>query len=83
MGLPPWEGDCCLLWLDGELLEVSKCPCGLGEPLTARLRLAGEGERRVAAVTGDRVSLPGRLEGSMGLLLCLGGEVEEGGVRLF
>lgn len=29
------------------------------------------------------MSRPGRLDGSMGLLLCLGGEVDEGGVRLF
>lgn len=47
-----------------------------------RLRFAGDGERRLAAATGDRVSLLGLTEGNMGLRLCLGGDVEEGGVRL-
>lgn len=48
-----------------------------------RPRLAGEGEWRLGATGGERVSLPGRLVGSMGLRLCLGGELEERGVRLF
>lgn len=81
MGLPLREGDCCLRWVDGDVLEVSNRPCGLVELLTARLRFAGDGERRLAAATGDRVSLLGLTEGSMGLLLCLGGD-EDGDVRL-
>lgn len=81
MGLPLCEGDCCLRWLDGEVLEVSKRPGGLVEPLTVRLRFAGDGERRLAAATGDRVSLLGLTEGNRGLLLCLGGD-EDGDVRL-
>lgn len=52
------------------------------EPLTLRLRFAGDGERRLAAPLGDRVSLLGLTEGNMGLLLCLGGDEEVGGVRL-
>lgn len=82
MGLPLCEGDCCLRWLDGDELEVSKRPWGLVEPLTLRLRFAGDGERRLAAPLGDRVSLLGLTEGNMGLLLCLGGDEEVGGVRL-
>lgn len=79
-GLPQCEGDCCLRWLDGDM-EDSKRLCGLGEPLTLRLRFAGDGERRPTALTGDRGSLPGRAEGNIGLLLCLGGE-EDGDARL-
>ena len=47
--------------------------------------MAGEGERWTPwAGGGERTSLPGRLVGSMGLLLCLGGDMEEGGgVRRF
>lgn len=52
------------------------------EPRTLRLRFAGDGERRPAAAMGDRVSLPGLTEGNMGLLLCLSGDEEDGGVRL-
>ena len=47
-----------------------------------RLRLTGDGDRRLAAVAGDRVSLLCQPEGNMGLLLCLGGDEEDGGVRL-
>lgn len=47
-----------------------------------RPRFTGDGERRLADPTGDRVSLLGLTEGNMGLLLCLGGDVEEGGERL-
>ena len=85
MALLPWEGDGCLLWLDGEVLAASKRLGGLAEPLAPpRPRCAGEGERRLAAEAGDRASLPGRLEGNMGLLRCLCmGDVEDGGVRLF
>lgn len=84
MALLPWEGDGCLLWLDGEVLEVSKRLGGLAEPLgPARPRCAGEGDWRLFAA----VSLPRRLEGNMGLLRCRcgggGGDVEDGGVRLF
>lgn len=46
------------------------------------MRLAGNGERRLEAVMGERVSLLGREEDNKGLLLCLGGDVEEGGERL-
>lgn len=81
IGLPLREGDCCLRWLVGEV-DASKRPCGLVEPLTLRLRFGGDGERRLAPPTGDRVSLFGRTEDIMGLLLCLGGEEEDGGVRL-
>lgn len=79
MGLP---GDGWRLWLFGELLEASYRPGGLAEPRGARPRSTGGGEAR----GGERASLdslPGRLLGSMGLLLCLGGEADEGGVRLF
>lgn len=77
-GLPLCKGDCCLRWLDGDKLDVSKRPRGLVEPLTARPRFKGDGDRRLA---GDRVSLLCQPEGNMGLLLCLGGD-EVGGVRL-
>lgn len=52
------------------------------DPLTVRLRFAGDGERRLAAAPGERVSLLGLTEGNIGLLLCLGGDEEDGGVRL-
>lgn len=81
MSLLLCEGDCCLRWLDGDMLEVKR-PWGLLEPLTVRLRFADNGERRLEAGTGERASLLGREEGNMGLLLCLGGDVEEGGERL-
>lgn len=81
IGLPLCGGDCCLRWLWGDV-ESPKRPCGLEEPLRLRPRFAGIGETRLAAPTGDRVSLIGRTEGNMGLLLCLGGEEEDGGVRL-
>lgn len=69
-------GDCCRRWLDGDMLEVKR-PWGL-----PRLRFADNGERRLEDGTGERTSLPGREEDSMGLLLCLDGDVEGGGVRL-
>lgn len=52
------------------------------EPLTLRLRFAGDGESRLADTPGERVSLLGLTEDNMGLLLCLGGGEEHGGVRL-
>lgn len=73
-------GDCCLRWVDGDVLEESKRLWGLVDRLTGRPRFAGEGERRLADPIGDRVSLGGLAEG--GLLLCLGGDTEEGGERL-
>lgn len=75
-------GEWCLRWLDGDVLEVSKRLWGLAEPLTARPRFAGEGERRLAAPVGDRASLLGLAEGNIGLRLCLGGDTEDGGERL-
>lgn len=81
MGLPLCEGD-LLRWLGGEEPEVSKRPRGLADPLAAWPRFAGDGERRLGAALGDRVSLPGRTDIGMGLLLCLGGDEEDGGVRL-
>lgn len=36
------EGDCCLLWLDGDVLGEAKCPWGLVDRLTAWLRFAGD-----------------------------------------
>lgn len=84
MGLLPWEGDCCLRWAGGETPGPSKRLKGLAEPrAAARPRLAGDGERRLGGATGERAPRPGRFEGNMGLLLCLGGDAEEGGVRLF
>lgn len=82
MGLPLCDGDCCLRWLDGDVLEVSKRPWELGGLLRVRLRFTGDGDRRLAAPAGDRVSLLCQPEGNMGLLLCLGGGEEDGGVRL-
>lgn len=80
MGLPLCGGDCLRAPEDGP--EFSNRPWGLTEPLRLRPRLAGDGERRPAAPTGERASLLGRPEGNMGLLLCLSGEAEDGGVRL-
>lgn len=51
------------------------------EHRTGRPRVAGDGERRPAAATGDRGSLLSLAEGNMGLLLCLGGD-EDGDMRL-
>lgn len=82
MSLLLCEGEWCLRWLDGDVLEVSKRLWGLVEPLKARPRFAGDGERRLAAPAGDRASLPCLPEGNIGLLLCLGGDIEDGGVRL-
>lgn len=82
MGLLLCTGDCCLRWLEGDILEDSNRPCGLEEPLTARPRFAGDGDRRLPTAPGDRVSLLNLPEGNMGLLLCLGGDDEVGGVRL-
>lgn len=79
MGLPLCGGD-FLLWLKGEVPEDSKRPWGLVERLRAWLRFAGEGERRLGAAPGDRVSR--LLLAATGLLLCLGGDWEDGGVRL-
>lgn len=79
MGLPLCGGD-FLLWLKGEVPEASKRPWGLVERLRAWLRVAGEGERRLAAAAGDRVSR--LLLAATGLLLCLSGDWEDGGVRL-
>lgn len=75
-------GDCCLRWLDGDILEEAKRPWGLADRLTAWLRFAGDGDWRLAPATGDRVSLLGLAEDIIGLPLCLGGEVEGGGERL-
>lgn len=82
MGLLLCKGDCCLCWSDGDLLEVLYRLCGLGELLAVRPRLAGDGERRLAAAMGDLASRPGLPECSIGLLLCLGGDEDDGGVRL-
>lgn len=76
------EGDCCRRWFGGDALEGSYRRGGLGDPRTAWLRFAGDGERRLAAATGDRASLLRRPDGNMGLRLCRGGDVEEGGERL-
>lgn len=81
MGLPLCEGD-FLRWWDGDVPEVSKRLWGLGEPLAVLLRFAGDGERRLGPPPGDRVPLVGLAEGNMGLLLCLSGDAEDGGVRL-
>lgn len=81
IGLPLCEGD-CRRWPNEDVPQVSKRRWGLVEPLILRLRFAGDGERRPAAATGDRVSLPGRPEDNMGLLLWRGGDEEVGGVRL-
>lgn len=81
IGFALCEGD-GLRWLHRAELEASKCRWGLVEPLTGRLRFTGDGDRRLAAATGDRGSLFIRPEDNMGLLLCRGGDVDEGGVRL-
>lgn len=52
------------------------------ERLAARPRLTGDGESRLGAAPGDRVSLLGLTKGNIGLLLRLGGDEEDGGVRL-
>lgn len=68
-------GDCGLRWLGDT--DFSKRPCGLVETLAARPRPTGDGDMR----GGDRVSLPCQPE-CIGLLLCLGGDDDRGGVRL-